>query len=67
MYEAEVTIKFVISDASAANDEEIVDKIIDKSNALYSYLKHHTGLWKDVNDMRIDGIYDKENNLIWYE
>lgn len=66
-YEAEITVKFIISDDSGANDEEIVDKILEKGNALHHYLKYHAGPWKDVQDINIDGIYDEENNLIWYE
>lgn len=66
-YEAEITVKFIISDDSGANDEEIVDKILEKGNALHYYLKSHTGPWEDVQDINIDGIYDEENNLIWYE
>ena len=42
-YQAEITVKFVISDDSGANDEEIVDKILEKGNALHRYLKYHAG------------------------
>ena len=66
-YDAEITVKFIISDGSGANDEEIVEKFFQKAERLRHYLKFTTGPWEDVRDVHINGIYDKENKLIWYE
>ena len=66
-YNAEISVKFIISDDSGANDEEIVEKFLQKAERFRHYLKFTAGPWKDVRDVHIDGIYDKENRLIWYE